>query len=417
MDSLRKALFRALSKSHLPMLRSSLGLGVSLAYEAGDPMPVFQAALCGPFTDITVLDALWEAGADPDTREAYELLSPLHLAVALPDEKILDWFLHKGLDVNAQTRAGETPLMRAAELPKYEDADPAANEWALRDARLLIAAGAEVNVIDGAGQSALHYACDAGAADMVTLLVLAGADTGVSDGNGNTPLHLAVAGGRDSIVRTLLENGADPRPVNSLGFTGLHILAERASLDMTPAHLRIADALIQAGADLMKHDNRGFTPLVAAAAMGNIPIAAVFVARHADVSAEDSAALRQAVTFEDDDMTDLLIKAGAEIDLPCDPEGERPLHIAAQEGFVHGVKALLDKGADIEARNIDGETALLIAVRCQKYDVVSMLLSRGASVVAEDHYGVTPVTAAQQRRDSVMLRLLTPVEEAQPVTN
>jgi ankyrin repeat protein len=174
--------------------------------------------------------------------------------------------------------------------------------------------------------------------------------------------------------------------------------------------LRIADALIQAGGDLTQHDNRGFTPLVAAAATGNIPIAAVFVARHADVSAEDGAALRQAVTFEDDDMTDLLIKAGALVDQPSFPDQDQPLHTAAQEGFVHGVKVLLDKGADIEARNIDGETPLLVAVRCRKYEVVSLLLARGASVAAEDHYGVTAAGAAEHRRDHVMLRLLTPAE-------
>jgi ankyrin repeat protein len=245
---------------------------------------------------------------------------------------------------------------------------------------------------------------------MAALLVMAGADLSLVDSNDDTALHLAVGGGCDGIVRLLLEKGADPQALNSLGFSGLHILAERTSLDMTPAHLRIADALIQAGGDLTQHDNRGFTPLVAAAATGNIPIAAVFVARHADVSAEDGAALRQAVTFEDDDMTDLLIKAGAFVDQPSFPDQDQPLHTAAQEGFAHGVKVLLDKGADIEARNIDGETPLLVAVRCRKYEVVSLLLARGASVAAEDHYGVTAAGAAEQRRDQVMLRLLTPAE-------
>jgi uncharacterized protein len=410
MDSLRQALFRALAKSHLPMLRSALGLGVSLAYEPGDPAPVFHAALSGPFADLAVLQTLEAAGADPATCDAYDGLSPLHLAVALPDDRILEWFLSQGLDVNIPTLGGDTALMRAARVTKYEDSDPASGDWALRDARALIGAGADINLTDHAGRSALHHACEAGAGDMAALLVMAGADLSLVDSNDDTALHLAVGGGYDGIVRLLLEKGADPQALNSLGFSGLHILAERTSLDMTPAHLRIADALIQAGGDLTQHDNRGFTPLVAAAATGNIPIAAVFVARHADVSAEDGAALRQAVTFEDDDMTDLLIKAGAFVDQPSFPDQDQPLHTAAQEGFAHGVKVLLDKGADIEARNIDGETPLLVAVRCRKYEVVSLLLARGASVAAEDHYGVTAAGAAEQRRDQVMLRLLTPAE-------
>lgn len=413
MDSLRQALFRALAKSHLPMLRSALGLGVSLAYESGDPAPVFHAALSGPFADLAVLQTLEASGADPATCDAFDGMSVLHLAVAVPDERVLSWFLSQGLDVNVSTHAGETPLMRAAGAIRDESSEPATGDWALRDARALIAAGADINLTDAMGRSALHHACQAGAGEIAALLVLAGADLSLSDSNDDTALHLAVDGGFDGIVRLLLENGADPQSLNSLGFSGLHILAERASLDMTPAHLRIADALIQAGADLMQHDNRGFTPLVAAAASGNIPIAAVFVARHADVSAEDGAALRQAVTFEDDDMTDLLIKAGALVDQPSYPEQDQPLHTAAQEGFAHGVKVLLDKGADIDARNIDGETPLLVAARCRKYEVVSLLLARGASPHAEDHYGVTALTAAQQRRDQVLLRLLAPAEELQ----
>lgn len=410
MDSLRQALFRALAKSHLPMLRSALGLGVSLAYEPGDPAPVFHAALSGPFADLGVLQTLEASGADPATCNAYDGTSPLHLAIATPDERVLSWFLAQGLDANVRTHTGETPLMRAASVTKDEDCDPATGEWALRDARALVAAGVDINLTDDAGRSALHHACEAGAGEMAALLVMAGANLSLADSNEDTPLHLAVNGGHDGIVRLLLENGADPLAVNALGFSGLHILAEYASLDMTPAHLRIADALIQAGADLMQHDNRGFTPLVAAAASGNIPIAAVFVARHADVSAEEGAALRQAVTYEDNDMTDLLIKAGASVDQPSFPEQDQPLHTAAQEGFVHGVKVLLDKGAHIEARNIDGETPLLVAVRCRKYEVVSLLLARGASVAAEDHYGVTPLASAEQRRDQVLLRLLAPAE-------
>ena len=406
MDSLRKALFRALSKSHLPMLRSTLSLGVSLGYAPGDPMPVFHAALSGGFADLAVLQTLEAAGADPTTIEAYDLLSPLHLAIALPDARILEWLIADGLDVNAQTRAGETPLMRAAELRTYEDEDPSAAEWALRDARVLIAASANLNLTDAAGQTALHYACEAGAAEMATLLVLAGAEVNIADANDDTPLHLAAMGGYDAIARLLLQNSADPKAVNKLGFSGLHVLAERPGMDMTPAHLRLADALIKAGGDLNQHDNRGFSPLVAAAAVGNIPIAAVFVAHHVDASADSSAALRQAVLFEDDDMTDLLMKAGSAVDLPWGAEDERPLHTAAHEGFVHGVKALLDHGADIEARNIDGETPLLVAARRQKYAVVMLLVQRGASVGAEDHYGCTAAMVAEQRNDAILQRLI-----------
>ena len=405
MDSLRKALFRALSKSHLPMLRSSISLGVSLAFEPGDPMPVFHAALSGACVDIGVLQTLEQAGADPAMRDPYEGETALHLALALPDTRILEWLLSEGLDVDAQDRHGVTALMRAAGLPAIEDTDPSEAERALRDARVLIAAGASVKVADADGRTALHHAVKAGAAETVDLLLMAGADPDVADSSGDTAVHVAAADGKDLIARSLLQAGANARAVNAVGFSGLHILAEHSSVDMTPAHLRLADALIKTGARLDQVDNRGYTPLVAAAAAGNIPIAAVFVAHHADVNADSSAALRQAVLFEDSDMTDLLLKAGADAEA-ASSDGDRPLHTAAQEGFTHGVTVLLDHGADIEARNVDGETPLLIAMRQQKYSVAGLLIERGASLRAEDHYGVTPLTLAQQRNDRHLLRLV-----------
>jgi len=112
------------------------------------------------------------------------------------------------------------------------------------------------------------------------------------------------------------------------------------------------------------------------------------------------------VLYEDNDMTDLLLKAGADVDIAAGPDEERPLHTAAQEGFVHGIRVLLDHGADIEARNIDGETPLLIAARRQKYAAVSLLLERGASLRAEDHYGCTVPMLAAQRSDVHLARLL-----------
>ncbi len=409
MDSLRNALFRALEKSHLPMLRSSLSLGVSPAFLPGDAMPVFHAALAAPFVDLEVLKALEEAGADPAMRNPFDLSSALHMAVALPDPEVLDWLLAERLDVNARTRAGETPLIWAAQAPEDEDADPRHAEWALRDARTLIAAGAEIDVADEKGRTALHYAAETGSEAMIALLLLAGADVGVLDGQGDTPLHLAVGKGFDPAARALLEAGADPNLRNDKGCNCLHQLADLFLTDMTPAHLRLANALLAAGGDLEALDHRGLNPLVAAAATGNIPVAAVFVSRGAKVDAEGGAALRQALLFEDDDMTDLLLKAGASANLVGGEEGERPLHLAAQEGFVHGARALLHHGADIEARNIDGETPLLVAVRMRRYDVVALLIERGAEVASRDQYGNTAEALADQRKDAVLRRLLTSV--------
>lgn len=410
----RRALFRALSKSDLNMLRALRGRGISLAYEAEDAAPAFNVALSEDFVDIAVLDWLDTEGVDPAMRDRDQWVGPLHMAVGRADPAAFTWLLRQGLDLNAQTRTGETALMLCARPP--DDASeswpgPWA-EWALRDARELLAAGADPNLADEAGRTALDSACETGDAEMVSLLLMTGAKAASADADGVTPLHLAAAKGAEACVRALLEAGADVNAANVNGVTPLHELAEMAVTDTTPAHLKVAGLLIAAGGNLSQMDGRAQTPLVAAARSGNVPMAAILVAGGAMGVSNRADALRHALLFEDADMTALLLRAGADVKLAIGDDDLRPLHAAAQEGFAAGVKALLDHGADIEAVNDDGETALLVAVRRQKFAVVEMLLLRGANAAHADAYGNTALSLAQRRKNAAILRLL---DSAQPL--
>jgi len=75
-------------------------------------------------------------------------------------------------------------------------------------------------------------------------------------------------------------------------------------------------------------------------------------------------------------------------------ELEDKLIKAAQEGHADVVRALLDKGADVNAKRRDGWTALMIAANNGHADVVHALLDKGADVNAKDNDGVTALMAA-----------------------
>jgi ankyrin repeat protein len=411
--NMRRALFRALSKSDLNMLRALRGRGVSLAYEADDAAPAFNVAVSEDFIDIAVLEWLDAEGVDPAMRDRDQWAGALHIVVGRADPGAFSWLLRQGLDLNAQTRTGETALMLCARPP--EDAGEHWAEWALRDARELLAAGADPSLADEAGRTVLDSACETGDIDMVALLLMTGAKAACADADGVTPLHLAAVSGAESAVRALIDAGAVVNAKNVNGATPLHGLAELAVTDVTPAHLKVAGLLIAAGGDLSLIDGRGRTPLVVAAMTGNVPIAAILVAGGAMSVSNRAEALRSALLFEDADITGLLLRAGADVNMLLDDDAMLPLHIAAQEGFVAGVKTLLDHGAYIEAVNIDGETALLIAVRRQKFAVVELLIARGANLGHVDVYGNTALSLAQRRSHTGIPRLLDGVVTPAPV--
>jgi ankyrin repeat protein len=74
------------------------------------------------------------------------------------------------------------------------------------------------------------------------------------------------------------------------------------------------------------------------------------------------------------------------------------LHMAARRGNVDVIGALLDEGADIEARDSMGETPLRRAVNCDKVDAAKLLLARGADAGSIGSKALTPMLAARSSR-------------------
>lgn len=106
------------------------------------------------------------------------------------------------------------------------------------------------------------------------------------------------------------------------------------------------------------------------------------------------------------DLTQLLLKAGADVNIP-DNQGSTPLLMACGYGRVDVVNALLAAGADPNIARDDGTTPLILAARDGRLDFAEALIARGANVEAiYARSGVTALWHAVSKRHTDLVKLL-----------
>lgn len=90
-----------------------------------------------------------------------------------------------------------------------------------------------------------------------------------------------------------------------------------------------------------------------------------------------------AAKYGHSNMVKALLDAGADINAKIPDSGFTALHCATQHGHCDVVNILLQRRADVDARTSDGSTALLIAAGLGHIDIIHSLLAKGANVEAE----------------------------------
>ena len=123
-------------------------------------------------------------------------VTPLHSAARLGDLEMVQVLLEYGVDVNARTSIGNTPLNFAFHNNRLKDP---------RVARLLIERGADPNTRGYRGLTPLHRALGNGRIEMARVLIEHGANVEVKNDEGKNPLEVASEEQRDEITKLLLE--------------------------------------------------------------------------------------------------------------------------------------------------------------------------------------------------------------------
>jgi len=387
--------------------------------------------------DLETGELLVRAGANVKAANRYGV-TPLSLACVNGNGEMVELLLKAGADPNTALPGGETALMTAA------------RTGSLAPVKSLLIRGARVDSRDERrGQTALMWAAAEGHAAVVKELIEAGADFRQRLPSGFTPLLFAVREGRIPVVELLLKEGADVNdtvPVDGgrrRGYGGRLPPAGASALLMAVmnGHFELAAHLVDAGADV-NAALPGYTPLHAivvvrkpgvgdndpgpegSGTMGSIELVEKLVAGGADVNARmtkranlTNTRLKElgatpfllAAQVADAELMRKLAALGADPFIP-NVDHSTPLMVAAglatrspgedagtESEVLEAVQAALDLGADINAVDINGETAMHGAAYKNLPKVVKLLASKGAKIAVwnrEDRYGWTPLAIA-----------------------
>lgn len=171
---------------------------------------------------------------------------------------------------------------------------------------------------------------------------------------------------------------------------------------------KVKDLLKKDPALVNRKNERGQTPLHIALLRGKKEIAALLIARGADVNAESTSnitPLMLAAFFGHKDAALLLIDKGADMTKAHD-SGMTPLLFAVSRGHKEVVELLIDKGAPVNVTDKLGGTPLLIAALSGQKAVVEVLIAKGVDINAANSRGSTPLSVAIREGHNDIAELL-----------
>jgi ankyrin repeat protein len=392
------------------LLRAGAHADVSNRYSV---TPIALAAANG---NAAILDLLIDAGADPNaTPPAGEPV--LMTATRAGSVAAVKCLIGRGADVNARERwQGETALMWAAAANHADVVRVLIEQGAQLDARSSMADFVRrqtgLVVLPRGHWTAVMYAARQGAVDAARTLAGAGANLDLFDPDGTTALVLAIINAHYDTAAVLVEAGADANIADTTGMAALYAAADMSTLpwmfgrnapstsDKTTC-VELMRMLLDHGADpnarlktvLMQRTHtsgdgvlgEGSTPFMRAAKSADLPVMKLLIEKGADP-----------LLTEQNHTTAMMLVAGlgwrdGNAAIPTRDRG-------TVEDAIAAVTLLLDHGADINATNDAGDSAMHAAAFRGSEGIIKFLLASGANLQAKNKQGRTPLDTALSRR-------------------
>ncbi|KAI9861085.1 MAG: hypothetical protein M1813_005514 [Trichoglossum hirsutum] len=403
------ALHRSAQSGHMAVAQLLVGNGADVgAKDDSGWTALHEAARSG---HVSVARLLVEKGADVnmgnDDGEA-----ALHLAAHGGNWTVMKFLLENGADVGKKDKNGWTALQKAAHYERkpmarlLEENGADINNGHKAVVQLVVEKGADINVRDGEGWTALHRAVKAEAVVVVQLLVEKGANINTKDNEGRVALHWAAQNGHVAVVQLLVEKRVDTNVKHNRGLTALHLAAYERLEDVVRLPAWKA-------ANIDAIDNAGWTVLHLAIQNGHEDVALLLLKKGANISAENDGgwtALHLAAHSGQKVVVRLLLEKGANANKK-DNEGWTSLHRAAQNGHEAVAQLLVRGGADIDMKdNNRGWTVLHQAAQSGHQAVVQLLVEKGVN--ARDDKGWTALHLAAYSGHENVTRILAPLTSA-----
>ncbi|HEX6162340.1 MAG TPA: ankyrin repeat domain-containing protein [Vicinamibacterales bacterium] len=444
-------LYLASQQGHAGVVQALLKAGGDV--KAGTPngtTPLMVAAVSG---NVDAVRALVEAGADVNGKDGVRGQTPLMYAAASNRAAVIEYLASKGADVKATNKVSDLAnLSREGAgfggnpqggLPGGQGAPGAQGAPAARRAPM---AGVDRNynlnelIVAHGGLTPLLYAARQGYHESSLALLKAGADVNQpSAGDKTTPLLMAIINGHFDLAKVFLDKGANANTMSQQGVTPLYAVlnvewAPKALYPQPQAHkqqqtgyLDLMQLLIDKGADVNARtrmkvwysgysfdlsgvDEIGASVFWRAAYASDIAAMKLLVANGADPSVPTIKPPGRARFGDQTEARESVDKSGLP-PIPIGGPSVTPLHAAAGVGYGEGfganshryaptgmlaaVKYLVEElGADVNAADHDGNTALHHAAARGDNEMILYLVSKGANVKAVDREGRTTVDMA-----------------------
>jgi ankyrin repeat protein len=298
-----------------------------------------------------------------------KVLTSLNKAAKSSDEKNVTELVYFGHNINdKQTIFSQAPIHKVIESDK-EDKYLVLSK--------MLDMGADPNIKDSNGWTALHYACEFGDFGSVKILVENRAIIDFFSNNHRTSLHLASNNNFPEIVKYLLENKANANFKDNNGCTPLHLAAKHGNIICL-------DILLTLGASLYEEDFRKW----------NILHYAAFHGHHK--------AVRYLAKY-DADYDILQTTRNSQNKLPVEIVRDpsiKPYFVslwhAAKEGNLDMIRQLINDGENINEQTVFlKNTPAHLAVINNHYLAVRLLYTFGANFSINNKFNVSPIEYAE----------------------